>query len=326
MIRLISGTDLASWLDMKTSIEIAEAFFNDYNPEEYTTKPRSVTQISELDAVWLDMQAYSLRHGAYLIKIINEYRQNPVKHGFETANGMILLFDVGTGRLKGLVDAVQLTALRTGAIGGVGAKYMAREDVEVVGLIGSGRTAWTQLTAITTVRDIRSARVYSPTRENREKLAKRASKDLGIECNPTDSPREAVLEADVVITATNSAEPVISGEWLSDDAHVTSIGALPTRRELDSKTFQRANIIAADLKESVLREAGDLIAAINSGVVDASKVLELHDIVKKGKNVRGDGSMLTLLKSVGFAAIDLFFVTEVLKKAEEEGIGRVIEI
>ncbi|MEM4335200.1 MAG: ornithine cyclodeaminase family protein [Candidatus Caldarchaeum sp.] len=322
---LITGRDLEEWLDIGTSVEIVEEFYRDYSPGKYVAPARVISPVVEKDAVWLNMPAYSLDHQGFIVKIINEYRQNPSKHGLETASGLVLFFDLETGRLRGLIDSVQLTALRTGGIGGVGAKHMARSDVESVGLVGSGRIAWAQLAALKAVRNIRMLKVYSPTAQNRRRLAERAGRELGMDSRAVDSAREAVENVDVVLAATNSSEPVFSGAWLADGVHVNSLGVLPTRRELDVETFRRAGAIAADLKEVVLREAGDLIACINAGVVRPENVAELHEIVK-GRRVGRDEETITLLKSVGFAAIDLYFASAVLKKAERDGVGRVLEV
>ncbi|MCS7110004.1 MAG: ornithine cyclodeaminase family protein [Candidatus Caldarchaeum sp.] len=321
MVLVLTKTDLENWLSMEISVEIVEAFFRDYEDEKYAAPPRMVTSIPEKDAVWLNMPAHSLHHRGFIVKLINEYRRNPVVHGLDTANGVVLFFDLETGAVKGMLDAVALTALRTGAIGGVGAKYLAPEKDLTVGLIGSGRTAWTQLTALNAVRRIEKLRVFSPTKPNREKFVETAAKTLGLEAEAVDSPTEAVDKADLVVTATNSPKPVLSGRWLRPDVHVTSIGALPTRRELDVETFQRAGLIVADLKKAVLKEAGDIMVAVEQGVVDPSEVLELHEVVKRGVT-RPSRETVTLLKSVGFAALDLFFTAEVLKKAEKEGVGR----
>lgn len=323
---ILTGRDLYQLIGMNTSVEIVERFFQDFTYEKYVWPQRMVFAIPEKDAVWLNMPAYSLIHGAFIVKIINEYRQNPVKHGLEAAGGLALVFDVNTGVLRGLVDAVALTALRTGAIGGVAAKYMAREDSTSAGILGSGRTAWTQLEALNVVRGLERVKVYSPTKSNREKFAEKVEKRLGLKCRAVDSPREVLDGVDVVVAATNSAEPVFDGGWLGDDVHITSIGALPTRRELDITTYRRAGVVAADLKEAVLKEAGDIIAAVNAGVVNPAEVRELHAIVKTGINVRKDRKMITLLKSVGFAPLDLFFAVEVLKRAEEMDVGSYVSM
>lgn len=310
---------------MDMCVKIAEKFFMDYGDEKYVAPPRLVTHLPEKDAVWLNMPAFSNFHSGVVVKLINEYRRNPEIHGLETAHGVVLFFDADKGVLKGLVDAVALTSLRTGAIGGVASKYLAPDRKLSVGLLGSGRTAWTQLTALNTVRNIEELRVFSPNKTHREKFAEKAAKELGIDSIPVDYPRRAVENADVVIAATNSPEPVLSGSWLSEDVHVTSIGALPTRRELDLETFRRAELVCADLKKAVLSEAGDIMAAVEKGVVDPVKVYELHEVVKTGLR-RPRHRAVTILKSVGFAALDLYFTAEVLKLAEKEGIGKVVDV
>ncbi|MEM1947141.1 MAG: ornithine cyclodeaminase family protein [Candidatus Caldarchaeum sp.] len=320
MVRFLSRSHIEQLVSIKDSVAIIEEFYRDYDDAKYVGPPRTVIHVDEKDAVWLNMPAYSLSVGGFVLKLINEYRQNPARHGLEAAGGIIMYYDVETGVLIGMLDAVSVTALRTGAIGGVGAKYLAPTDSRSAALIGSGRTAWTQLTALATVRNIEKLRVYSPTRSHRETFAEKASKILGIDAVAVDSAKTAIEKADVVLTATNAAEPVLNGGWLGENVHVTSIGALPTRRELDVETFRRANLIAADLKKAVLREAGDIMRAVEQGVVDPEKILELHYVVKNGVK-RPSGKSMTILKSVGFAALDLYFSAAVLRKAEKEKVG-----
>ncbi|MEM4296973.1 MAG: ornithine cyclodeaminase family protein, partial [Nitrososphaerota archaeon] len=242
------------------------------------------------------------------------------------ASGVILAFNLSTGELVGMMDSVYPTAVRTGAIGGVAAKYMSRADSRTVGLLGSGNQAWTQLEAVKAVRAVERVRVFSPNRQNRERLASRASSSLGLDVTAVNSARDAVEDADIVITATNSAEPVLSGTWLGDGAHITSLGALATRRELDEMTFRRCSKVAADFKESVLREAGDIIHALDAGILRAEDVMELHEVVKRGRSIRDDLSEITLLKSVGFASLDLYFASQLFRTAAEKGLGTEIRL
>ncbi len=307
-------------------MEIVEEFFRTYRPEDYFMPSREMMQVPELDAVYVLMPAYSHTVGSYTLKLINEYRRNPKLHGLNVASGLILAFNLTTGQLVGMMDSVYPTAMRTGAIGGVAAKYMSRPDSMAVGLLGSGNQAWTQLMAVNAVRKIERVRIFSPSRENREKLTVRAEKELGLTASAVDSAREALEDADIVVTATNSPEPVLSGEWLAEGAHVTSLGALATRRELDETTFRRAGRIVADLKESVLREAGDIMHALACGIIRAEDVMELHDVVKGGRNIRDDQSEITLMKSVGFATLDLYFASMLFKEAAERGVGLEIDL
>jgi ornithine cyclodeaminase/alanine dehydrogenase-like protein (mu-crystallin family) len=323
---VLTNQSMKDWLTMEKALEIVEEFFRTYRPGDYVMPRREMMQLPELDAVYVLMPSYSHAVGLYTLKLINEYRRNPELHGLNVASGLILAFNLFTGQVIGMMDSVYPTAMRTGAIGGVAAKYMSSPESVSVGLLGSGNQAWTQLMAVKTVRKIESVRIFSPRRESREKIAARTSSELGLEASAVDSPREALEDADIVITATNSPNPVLSGEWLDEGAHVTSLGALATRRELDETTFRRAGKIVADLKESVLREAGDIMQAISSGIIRAEDVMELHEVVKSGRNIRGDQPEITIMKSVGFASLDLYFASTLFKIAQEKGLGSEINL
>ncbi|MEM4417331.1 MAG: ornithine cyclodeaminase family protein, partial [Nitrososphaerota archaeon] len=193
-------------------------------------------------------------------------------------------------------------------------------------LLGSGNQAWTQLEAVKAVLPIRRAKVYSPNKKHREDLARKASVELGIEAKAVDSPREAVENVDLLITATNSAEPVLSGSWLSEGVHINSLGALATRRELDEITFHRCSVVVADYKESVVREAGDIINALSKNIINIDEIVELHEVVKGLREGRRDSREITLMKSVGFASLDLFFATSLYRMAREKSHGVEIDI
>ena len=239
--------------------------------------------------------------------------------------GILLLFDSEKGVPIALIDSVELTAIRTGALSGVATKYMARQNVEVVTLIGSGIQAWTQLEAVDTIRRISKVYVYSVTKANREEFAKKAAEVFDFEINAVDNPGVYAKESDLIIAATNSATPVLYGRWISEGVHVNSIGVLPNRRELEDDVIGRASKIVADVKDSVLREAGDIIHAIKNNVITRDKIIELEDLVVRGLGRRENEREVTLFKSVGFAAIDLYTASYVYSRSLESNIGRDVE-
>ncbi len=321
---LLSRAALAQLLPMKNVVEITEDFFRSFSPNEYTTPQRVVVQMPERRAVWLFMPAYSTAQSKVAVKIINEYLANP-QYSLPKAFGMLVLFDLERGLPLALMDSVYITEARTGAMSGVATRYMAREDSTSVGLIGSGIQAWAQLEAMLAVRGVEEVHVFSPTKANRERFCERAAHELGIRATPYDSPRKAVEGRDIVITATNSEKPVLSGEWISRGAHVNSIGVLPNRRELDEETIRKASKIVADMREFVIKEAGDIIHAINSGIIGQSDIMELSAVVREGRSIRESRDEITLFKSVGFAAIDLFTASEAYRIARERGAGVEVE-
>jgi len=153
--------------------------------------------------------------------------------------GLIMLFSTRNGEPLAIINDGHLQHARVGGGAGLGAKYLAREDAQVVGMIGSDGMARSYLRAFKCVRDIRKVRVYSPTPANREAYAQEMAKELGIEVEPVASAEEAVRGADIVSTCTDSNLPVIQAEWLEPGMHITNLGGA----ELPEGVFSRADLV-----------------------------------------------------------------------------------
>jgi len=240
---------------------------------------------------------------------------------------LVPLFDGKTGDLVALLEADHLGRIRTGAASGVATKYMAREDARVVGIIGTGRQARTQLEAMVAVRKIEQIRVFSRIPERRAEFAREMHQKLGVAVEDSESAELAVREADIVITATTSASPVVYGQWIAPGAHVNAIGAnFPHMRELDDDAVHRAGIVAADSREQARIESGDLIQALGEDGQHWSAVRELSDIVG-GKTAGRTGSrQITLFKSLGIAIEDVVVAARVFSLATKRGMGHSIPI
>src|SRR5262249_55167310 len=137
--------------------------------------------------------------------------------------GLVFLFSMETGELISIFPDGEMQRIRVGATNAIAAKYLAKPDAASVGLLGSGFQALTQLTGMIAVRPIRSVGVYSPNREHREAFATEWSGKLQLQITPSQSARECVDGADIVIAATNSAEPVFEQEWVQPGMFLTSI-------------------------------------------------------------------------------------------------------
>ena len=173
------------------------------------------------------------------------------------------LYDAATTELVALIEANGMGKVRTGAASGIATKYMSRADASTVGMIGSGYQASTQLEAVCNVREITSARIYSRTRENRERLASVMERRLGIEVRPVGSGQECVKGVDIVNVVTTATKPVLLGEWLSVGAHVNASGNNHwMKQEIDSDVVRRASVIVADDVDGAKIECGDLVDPI----------------------------------------------------------------
>jgi ornithine cyclodeaminase/alanine dehydrogenase-like protein (mu-crystallin family) len=151
--------------------------------------------------------------------------------------GLILLINIQNAEPLALMNDGFLQHMRVGADSGIGAKYIAREDAEVVGMIGSGGMARTHIEAFRLARNIKKIQVYSPTRAHREEYAKEMGERFGIQTIPLDSPRDVYKGAHIIAGCTDSAVPIITGKWLEEGTHVTCIGGKP-----DEDTLQRIDV------------------------------------------------------------------------------------
>ena len=238
------------------------------------------------------------------------------------AGRVFCLYKEDGGELCAIVQVFAMGALRTGAASGVATRHLAKEDASVLGVIGSGRQARTQVEAITKVRPIREVRAFSRGAENRARFCEDITAQLGIAARPVETAREAVTGCDVVVTSTTATAPVLLGEWLSPGTHVNAIGAnYEHRRELDSEAVARAKFIATDDKDQVQYEATDLAAPVKEGRLRWDQVTPLGSVVAGLVNGRSSRDDITLFKSLGIAIEDVALAIRAYEKATAMDIG-----
>jgi alanine dehydrogenase len=240
---------------------------------------------------------------------------------------LVLLYDATQGELLAVIEADHLGRVRTGAASGVATKHLSRPDSATLALIGSGRQARTQLHAISLVRHLDRVRVYSRDERRRETFCNEAREQFRLEVTPVESAEAAIRSSDIVVTATSSQSPVLSGEWLAPGTHVNAIGAnIASRRELDDAALRLANSISVDLLEQAKIEAGDLIQGFRDLPERWEAIAELKDIVAgthPGRQVPDD---VTIFKSTGIALWDVAAAGFIYQQAVKMGMGREIEL
>ncbi len=240
--------------------------------------------------------------------------------------GLVFLFDMDTCNLLAMMDDHVISTLRVGATSGVATKYLARKDAKVMGLLGSGEQARTQLTAALAVRPLKKIKVYSPTRENRERFAREMGAQCNVEIVAVASAQEAIRGSDIVTAATNTVEPVVEGRWLEEGAHVNSIvggdGYLP-RRELDDETIKRAGLIVVGYKAQIfIDRQAEFAERLDQGMVKPEDLHELGELLTGKCRGRKNETEITLFKNntgmgIQFAAT----ARKVYEKAREKDIG-----
>jgi ornithine cyclodeaminase/alanine dehydrogenase-like protein (mu-crystallin family) len=251
-----------------------------------------------------------------------------LKSYFGGGNGAryhVLLYSAADGYLKAMIEADNLGQMRTGAASGLATKLLAKPDARTLGVIGSGRQAFTQVAAVCAVRPIADIRVFSPTPEHRDEFARELERELRVPAKPAASGEAAVAEADVVITITKSAEPVLRAGWLKPGVHVNAAGAnASTRREIDGETVLRSTVRATDQVKQAKEEAAEYRDLISTGRLRWSDVVELGDIVTGKVAGRRGPADVTLYKSLGIALEDIAFAELILKRATERGLGKSV--
>ncbi len=236
------------------------------------------------------------------------------------------VFDTESGEPLAVLDGAYLNPFKTGAAGAVGVDALARDEASTLGLIGSGAQARGQLRATAAVRDFDSIRVYSPTRENRETFAREMTDHVECGIEAVDSSADAVSGADVVITATNAPEPVFDGDLLEPGTHVTAMGQYdPGKHELDATTVSRSKYVL-DLRTRAQRDAGSLMAAVETGAIGVDHSHgELGEVLTGRISGREDDEEITVFDSGGTGIETVAAAHMLYERASEAGRGTEIE-
>lgn len=238
------------------------------------------------------------------------------------AGRMFCLYREESGELAAIVQVFAMGAMRTGAASGVATKFLANADAAIVGVLGSGRQAKTQVEAVCRVRQIQEVRVYSPNAAHREQFCVDMKNNNKIKYLSIESPEEAVRGADVVISATTSEQPVVLGRWLKSGAHINAIGAnYEHRRELDQDAVTAARFICADDIEQVRYESTDLAEPVKAGVLKWEQVRGLAEVVSGKIKGRTSPQDITIFKSLGVAIEDVALAIRAYEKAMAQNVG-----
>ena len=264
--------------------------------------------------------------GAFGLKAICVFPGNPAQ-GKDAHQGAVLLFSRETGELLALMNASEITAIRTAAVSAVATRLLAREDAQTLAIVGAGVQARTHLAALALVRSIKQVRVVARTFEHAIELAREMQPRYSFPIEPVRTNEEAIRDADVIVTATSSLEPVINKDWISEGAHVNAIGThSPNSREVDSATMAAARIFV-DRRESALNESGDYLLAAKDGVVTPESIIgEIGEILIGSKQGRTSAAEITLFKSLGLAIEDVACAYYLFRKATVENLGTWVNL
>lgn len=290
---VLSNEDIARLVSMSDAIDALERAFRDEAAGRAKTMER--TRI-----VWDGRRMQAL--GGY----VESGGSAAVKTWLVTERGAqptLVLFSLEDGSVLGLMEAVELGRIRTGAASGLATRHLSAPDADVLLLVGTGRQAFAQAAGVAEVRSLRKILVAARDRERTASFAARLEEELGIQTEPAASIPKAAAEAAVVCTVTSAREPVLFGTHLAPGAHVNAAGAIaPGAREVDDDVFERADRVIVDSVEQAREESAELASAVAAGALRWEDVAPLHEAIVSGSE-RPTGAV-TVFKSLGVGLED----------------------
>ncbi len=282
----VNGEQVRNHLQMTDLIPAMEKALIDFSTGKVTQPVRSVIKVDPPGGFLGLMPA--LTPNGLGLKAVTFYPSN-AERGIPTHMATIFLVDPETGAPLAIMDGRLITEMRTAAVSAAATKLLTGPDAKVLAILGSGVQAHSHFEALQLVRHFEEIRVWSPTKEHAEQFAK----EIGATAT---SAEEAVRDADVIVTATNSKTPVLKGSWLKLGCHVNAVGACrPDWRELDNDAM--SNVVFVDSREGALKESGDVILSGTKIYAELGEALA-------GK-VPARANEITIFKSLGMAVEDI---------------------
>jgi ornithine cyclodeaminase len=317
-MRFLDAEQVRAAAPMPLLLDAIEAAYRDVAAGRDRSPIRSRIPIGAGDLIlmpgWRDAGARAS------VKLVS-YMPDNAARGLPTIQAVVVVFDAASGEPLAVLEGSTLTAMRTGAASGVGTRLMARLDATVLTLFGVGAQAAWQVRAVMAARPIEEVRVFARTASHREAFAAAMGDELGpgVRVVAAPSAEAAVRGADVVCCATTSSEPVFSAAWVSPGTHVNAVGSFRLGMvELPPELFGSASVVAVDSHEAALEEAGDLVAALDAGLLGRDAFVEIGEIEGSWAATRNP-SAVTVFKSVGLAIQDVATAELVMATVEQGG-------
>ena len=312
----LSEAEVRELLDLDELVDALAAAHRDLSAGDASMPPRIAAMVQERQGLLGVMPAY-LPSAGLACKLVTLFPQNIDRH---THQAVIVVFDPENGTPLAVMDGTYITATRTAAGSALATRLLAREDAEVLALLGTGVQAHSHARALPRVRAFSEIRVAGRDRARAEALAE----EIGPHARAVSSYEQAIRGSDVVAATTHASEPIVRREWLSPGVHVNSVGLNPSGREVDEQTVADA-LLVVESRESALAPppagAPELV-----GVNPADVHAELGELVAGTKPGRSSQDEITLYKSVGVAVQDVAAAALVLAAAKERSVGRAIEL
>lgn len=319
-VRILGAKQIKQVLGMRECIKLQEDAFRWLAAGSAYTSENAWLRMPEFGG-WMKLLAGCVVPQE--ISAVKALARNPNLPSGSNLSGLMLLYDARRNQLLSIMDAVHITAVRTGAGGGLAARYLARADSTEVGIVGSGVQARMNLEALALeFPSLRRVRVYSRNEPNRLAFAREMGALTGLEIIPVATPEEAVVGADIVITATNSPQPILKREWLAKGACVLLMGI---KHEVEPDCFPGTKIVTDDHEIAIAD--GKIAAALKAGVIHQNDLhASLAEVVSGAKPGRTSAEEITFFDSSGVAIQDLVCAYYCYQQSFERRLGALIEM
>jgi ornithine cyclodeaminase len=289
------------------------------------TPPRIIEPLAPDSGFFILMPGAMQDPAVYGAKIVGLHPGNPAQ-GLSAVQGFVSLFDYHSGIPLALMDGAVITAIRTAAASALATRELSRPDSSSHGIFGTGVQAGTHLRAIACVRGIREVRVWGRNPATAQQFARDHSESNGPNVIVVRDPADAAA-CDIVSLVTNAPEPVLKGAWLKPGAHLNLVGAHePHDREADSDAVTQS-AVSVDSRQGALSESGDILIPVSEGRMSENDIIgEIGEVLNGTAPGRLDGQQITLYKSLGIVAQDLFAAEHVYRNAQAQGLGLAVEL
>jgi len=307
-------------ITMEECITIMENIFIQLEEDQAFNPLRSAMLIPGENGLLSMMPGYVNKQDIMGIKSVRVYPEN-ANIGLESHQGSVTLFNALNGTPLAIMEAGQITAIRTAAVSGLATRILAKKNSKILAILGSGIQARTHIEAMTTILNLEEIRVWSKNKKNAKKLVEEQRKKYAIPFRPFDTVNEAIYNADIICTTTAAVEPILQGNYLMQGVHINAVGSsVRNTRELDGFAIKLSKLYV-DKIESTINESGDFLMAKQEGTIDDNHIIgTLGEILTKQKKGRNNINDITLFKSLGLAVEDIataFFIYDKYVKSNK---------
>ncbi|MGQ9587983.1 MAG: alanine dehydrogenase [Thermoplasmata archaeon] len=327
---ILTGKQVKKLLDMKDVLSAVEDAFKHKGLGKVQMPPKMYLFYQKYDGDLRTMPSYVEDMDVSAVKIVNVHPQNQKNYGMRTVMAVLVLINPHTGQPLAFMDATHITDMRTGGASAIASKYLARPNPKVLGIIGAGNQARTQMLALMTfyghfdevkIYDIYPEKTKAMVREFKRKYKEQVGRIRGAK-----SAEETARGTDMLVTCTSARAPIVMDEWVKEGTHINCIGAdAPGKQEMDPKILKRAYLVIDDWEQA--SHSGEINVPLSKGELSKDDVnAEIGEIVAGLKPGRQNDEQITVFCSTGLAIQDCLTAKIVYDHALTQKIGKSMQI